>query len=87
MYLDTNTDTRKLHLPQSIMSKEVWSNIKSNRSDVFLHIVLKRSPSARGVQEGDVLHRSVRLIKYDIIPAHFQHRYLLSDFGLFAEGK
>lgn len=31
---------------------------------------------------GDALHGAVRLIKYDVIPGSFHHKYLLSDFNL-----
>ena len=34
------------------------------------------------ITQGHVLHGAVKMIKYDIIPKHFHHRYLLSDWDL-----
>ena len=33
-------------------------------------------------KSGAALYGIIKMVKYDKIPKHFQHRYLLSDFGL-----
>lgn len=72
-------------------SPELWRQIRTNQSEVYLHVVLLRtSPSKamqtvvmpRDFQSGEALTGYVCLIKHDKVPRRYRHRYLLSDFGL-----
>jgi hypothetical protein len=72
-------------------SPDLWRQIHTNTTDVYLHVVLLRtSPSqvpkklvtSRDFQSGDALTGYVCLVKHDKVPHRFRHRYLLSDFGL-----
>ena len=75
----------------AMLPSNVWRTAHSNRSDIYLHVILygdqlDRKPesiiSSKHVKSGEVLHGVVGLIKYDTIPRHYGNRYLLSDFGL-----
>jgi hypothetical protein len=78
----------------SIGSPKIWSQLRSNKTSVYLHVlVLKAKNSHEGIddieevgsgmiQRGEALYGIVKMVKYDKIPKHFRHRYLLSDFGL-----
>lgn len=76
-------------------SDNVWEQLSSNRSSVYLHVLLLKSRSdtadhrntveivnSKVLNSGDALYGVVGLVKYDKIPRHFKHRYLLSDFGM-----
>ena len=72
-------------------SERIWAALHGNRSDVFLHVLAVRGDgayadsganvTAAAQQEGDALHGVVRMVKYDVIPKYFKHRYLLADLG------
>ena len=76
-------------LPAAHMNKSVpasmWSVVTSNRTDLYLHVLLVASESdvitATMVSQGVALYGNVKMIKYDKIPKSFRQRYLLSDFG------
>lgn len=71
----------------------VWKEIESNRTLVFLHVVLMRAPVSsnvrnavqvvdqKSISSGEALYGVVGLIKHDKIPRHFYKRYLLADVG------
>ena len=61
------------------LSNGIWSKLRNNQSTCFLHVLIQSHGVLSG---GSTLHGSVQLIKYDIIPKSFRHRYLLSDFNL-----
>ena len=53
-----------------------YSNIRADPSTTSGLVV-----DSRHIQEGAVLHGAVQLVKYDKVPKHFRHRYLMSDLG------
>jgi hypothetical protein len=73
----------------TVISKDIFKQIQSNSSNVFLHVIVKWpeysysdiQPITGASTPGWWLHGSVRMIKYDAIPRSFRYRYLLSDFG------
>ena len=71
-------------------TKLAWQHLASNKTSVFLHVLLTRSGSSSSSREvinskvissGEALHGVVGMVKYDKIPRSFRQRYLLSDFG------
>lgn len=72
----------------TLVSDKIFNAFHENSSSVYLHALIYKEGSKpevvteRMVQEGEILHSSVQMIKYDIIPKSFRYRYLLSDFGL-----
>eukprot|EP00981_Chlorochromonas_danica_P001857 scaffold386_cov174-Ochromonas_danica.AAC.31 len=66
--------------------------IHRNKSDVYFHVLLSRSKglslsdllSQRSAlaSAGELLHGTIQMVKYDVIPKYFHYRYLLSDLGL-----
>ena len=71
-------------------SPGVLRRLRSNSSDVFLHVVLVKCVDGRPVNNditsnalaaGEALYDVIRMIKHAPVPASFRHRYLLSDFG------
>jgi hypothetical protein len=76
---------------RSTPSKGVFSNIQSNSSEVYLHVVVKMDnynfSQIQPYQKspGWWIHGSVKMIKHDYIPRSFRYRYLLSDFGYVKE--
>ena len=71
------------------ISKRLWSNLRSNKTSVHLHVVIYHDLlhqvdeiSKEMLRDGAALFGSVELVKYDKIPKHFSYRYLLSDIGL-----
>lgn len=75
----------------SIPNNDVFSNIQSNRSEVYLHVIVKMNnynySQIQPYQKspGWWIHGSVKMIKHDYIPRSFRYRYLLSDFGYVKE--
>lgn len=70
-----------------LKSKKMWESLQFNQSNVYLHALVTRGSeideiSSNHLRNGTALYGVVGLIKYDIIPKTFRHRYLLSDFGL-----
>lgn len=75
-------------------SSRIWTPLRENRTDVFLHVLLikhagEKRPLPREVTQamiskGEALYAVVSLVKYDKIPKTFRQRYLLSDLGLVA---
>lgn len=71
-------------------TKHVWQQLVSNKTSVYLHVLLMRSGlsdrdvsiTSKTLERGDALHGVVGMVKYDKIPRQFRQRYLLSDFGL-----
>lgn len=73
-------------------SHQIWKQIYSNQSSIYLHVLLTKYSeddliekdviTKNDILEGNSLHGTVKLIKYDRIPKNFKHRYLLADFGL-----
>lgn len=74
------------HLPNKYL--DIIHNNKSSIFFNFLLLKLDDDTSTGGlitkqhISSGKVLFGNVKMIKYDVIPRHFHHRYLLSDFGL-----
>ena len=72
----------------AIAPRLVWSHIKANRSDVYLHVLAIQDGhevdeiSSSLIRSGSVLYGAINMIKYDVIPRHFRHRYLLTDWGI-----
>lgn len=71
-------------------TKLAWQHLASNKTSVFLHVLLARSGGSSASREvinskvfssGEALHGVVGMVKYDKIPRSFRQRYLLSDFG------
>jgi len=71
-------------------TKLVWQNLASNKTSVFIHVLLTRASASSPQREvinskvfssGEALHGVVGMVKYDKIPRSFRQRYLLSDFG------
>lgn len=76
--------------------KKFFDFIQNNKSSIYFNFLLfkhetedGRSPilsdatvTKQQLTSGSVLFGNVKMIKYDVIPRHFHHRYLLSDFGL-----
>eukprot|EP01032_Pedospumella_encystans_P015608 gene15608-17839_t len=71
-------------------TKLAWQHLASNKTSVFLHVLLTRSGGSSSSREvinskvfnsGEALHGVVGMVKYDKIPRSFRQRYLLSDFG------
>lgn len=81
-----NDTGKRVHAaPSSVLRK-----LRSNSSDVYLHVVLVKSENGRPVVNditsnaltaGDALYDVIHMIKHASLPASFRHRYLLSDFG------
>lgn len=75
----------------SVPNKDVFSNIQSNSSEVYLHVVVKMDKynfsQIQPYQKspGWWIHGSVKMIKHDYIPRSFRYRYLLSDVGYVKE--
>lgn len=71
----------------SIAHPKIWSILTSNRSDVYMHVLAIQEDvkadviNATFLQSGFGLYGMVGMVKYDPIPSHYHHRYLLSDFG------
>lgn len=69
------------------VASRFWKQIKSNKTDVFLHVVMISSDNMddqinhTAISSGKALYGHVRMIKYDKIPKSYRQRYLLSDFG------
>ncbi len=74
------------HLPKKYL--DIIHNNKSSIFFNFLLLKLDEDTSTGGlitkqhISSGKVLFGNVKMIKYDVIPRHFHHRYLLSDLGL-----
>lgn len=83
---------KKDHRILTKISNKVWNKLQSNHTGVYLHVLLFHNTFYRSfendvinksmLQSGDVLYGVVQMIKQDIIPKDFLHRYLLEDFGL-----
>ena len=82
--ISNNNDTHTLLAPT-----ELWSKLRKNQSSVFLHVLVTMNAndpqnddlSRQSKKQWELLYGSVRLVKYDVIPKIYRHRYLLSDFG------
>ena len=79
---DFSGDTRYV-----VRTTALWESLRSNRSSVFLHVILARHGpleqlSISSMKTGDILFGSVELVKFDFIPKSFHHRFLLTDLGL-----
>eukprot|EP01039_Chlorochromonas_danica_P005018 gene5018-5510_t len=76
----------------SLMLEAMARAIHRNKSDVYFHVLLSRSKglslsdllSQRSAlaSAGELLHGTIQMVKYDVIPKYFHYRYLLSDLGL-----
>jgi hypothetical protein len=64
-----------------ITSSDIWMKLHKNQSSIYLHVTIKTDNSEDTSKVG-ILRGQVMLVKYDVIPKSFKHRYLLSDFGL-----
>jgi hypothetical protein len=67
------------------IAKAFFNQIYRNSSTVYLHAVVSKKlddSKASSNPANQRLHGVVKMIKYDLIPKHFHHRYLLSDFDL-----
>jgi hypothetical protein len=83
----TSTVAALLRTNHIVGNTALWTSVRSNNSNVFLHVVLTRHGpldrlSVSSMKNGDMLFGSVALVKYDVIPKSFHYRYLLTDFGL-----
>jgi hypothetical protein len=71
-----------------VASDTVWREVESNKTSVYLHVVLVRSTEGiaivnkQSLSGGKALYGVVRLIKHDKIPRSYKKRYLLSDLGM-----
>eukprot|EP01041_Mallomonas_annulata_P001211 gene1211-2358_t len=72
----------------AIVSRRVWDNIRSNSSAVYLHVLVMQEDKETDditsslIRSGTALYSVIKMIKYDVIPKYYQHRYLLGDFNL-----
>lgn len=66
------------------IAKAFFNHIYRNSSSVYLHALVSKKfdDSKTFNQANQRLHGVVKMIKYDVIPKNFHHRYLLSDFDL-----
>ena len=73
-----------------IAPADVWKNLRNNRSEVHLHVLVIKGGVDRDditsslVRSGNVLYGVINMVKFDRIPRYFKHRNLLSDLGLVA---
>lgn len=88
---DPTTVANSSNMPVFAASSAVLQGLRSNSSDVYLHVVLVKCDgtgkpitsdvSAKTLAAGDALYDVIRMTKHAPVPASFKHRYLLSDFG------
>ena len=71
-------------------NKRIWKSIRNKKSHVFLHALTVRhnedgsppdSITADTLNSGQGAYGVVDLVKFDVIPKYFRHRYLLTDLG------
>jgi hypothetical protein len=76
----------------SALYRNIFNAIHHNGSSIYFHVIICKHKSHHQLTDllqrkalfstGYALHGSVKMIKYDRIPKHFHHKYLLSDFGM-----
>jgi hypothetical protein len=71
-------------------NKKIWQAIRSNESAVYLHALTVKHTDSGEIPEvitsetmnsGQGAYGVINMVKYDTIPKHFRHRYLLADLG------
>ena len=87
---DDNTTAEAYDSTVHVTNKQLWKAIRHNQSTVFLHaLTVKHDEAGRTVDSittetmnsGQGAYGVITLIKYDVIPKQFRHRYLLADLG------
>jgi hypothetical protein len=73
-----------------VTNNKIWNSVRKNQSAVFLHaLTVKHNEegdppdviTSETMNSGQGAYGVINLIKYEVIPKYFRHRYLLSDLG------
>jgi hypothetical protein len=87
---DTNSTEQGGARTVSVANSMIWNSVRNNQSTVYLHALTVKHTDAGNTPDvittetmnsGQGAYGVINLVKYDVIPKAYRHRYLLADFG------